>query len=156
MCCGKSTVGRHLAKLTKRDFIDTDAYIEEKVGLTVSEIFRTYSEAFFRELEKECVNEIIKYSNCVIATGGGTILSPCNAFMLKGFGKIVFLDVPFDVVLTRIYNDFSRPLVEKLDKIALKDLFEDRLAKYQACADMIIDANCNCEKICEDIMACSK
>ena len=55
MGCGKTSVGKQLSLQTGLNFIDTDCYIEKKCGLAVSEIFKTYGEMYFRNLEKNCI-----------------------------------------------------------------------------------------------------
>lgn len=150
MGCGKTTVGRRLAAITGRNFIDTDAYIEKKAGLTVSEIFSKYSEAHFRELEHKYVLEIARNSNCIIATGGGTVLDESNVLALKNNGKIFFIDVPFDEIFSRISNS-NRPLVKGLSKDKLEILFEARRSAYLDCADFVVEAKQNRKETCDVI-----
>ncbi len=152
MGCGKTTVGQRLAAITRRKFIDTDEYIEKKAGLTVSEIFSKYGEPHFRELEKTCLTEITQNFNCVIATGGGTVIDKDNVSLLKSTGKIFFLDVPFETILSRISTCTNRPLVQTLSKNELKNLFESRRQVYLDCADIIVGAKQVCEMVCSDIM----
>lgn len=140
MGCGKTTLGQQLASLTGREFIDTDAYIEGKTGLTINEIFAKYGEDYFRALEKKCISKVAQKSNCIIATGGGTVLDKDNVLSLKSNGKIFFLDVPFDVICHRVYRCTNRPLAQNLDKSNLKKLFNTRQKIYKACADFTVNA----------------
>ena len=151
MGCGKTTVGRRLAAFTGRNFIDTDAYIEKKAGLTVSEIFSKYGEAYFRELEHKCVSEIAQNANCIIATGGGTVLNNENALALKSNGSLFFLDVPFETIFSRISNS-NRPLVKALSKDKLEILFEARRSAYLDCADFVVEAKQTVEMVCGHIL----
>lgn len=152
MGCGKTTVGRRLAALTGRKFIDTDAYIEKKAGLTVSEIFSKYGEAYFRELEHKCVTEIAQNANCIIATGGGTVLDERNVLALKNNGSLFFLDVPFETIFSPISNS-NRPLVKALSKEDLEILFEARRSAYLDCADFVVEAKQAVEMVCGHILA---
>ena len=152
MGCGKTTVGQRLAALTGRAFIDTDTYIEKKVGLPINEIFSKYGELHFRELEKICVAEIAPHPNCVIATGGGTILDKSNVLALKNNGKIFFLDAPFEMIFFRISTCTNRPLAQTLSKDELKNLFEARRRVYLNCTDFVVDAKLTYTAICSDIL----
>ncbi|MGB4372095.1 MAG: shikimate kinase, partial [Halanaerobiales bacterium] len=84
MGSGKSSVGRELARRLAYSFIDTDQEIERKSRMTIPEIFKTYGEAYFRQLEEEVLVEIIENNKeMVLATGGGIILSESNRSILR-------------------------------------------------------------------------
>ena len=78
MGCGKTSVGRRAAELTGRELCDLDRYIEERAGMTVSEIFDRYGEEGFRRLERQAAREVAGTPGLIIASGGGTVLSPAN------------------------------------------------------------------------------
>ena len=78
MGCGKSSVGRRVAKLLERQFCDLDSYIEQQAGMTVAEIFAKEGEAGFRAREAHAAEEVAAQEGMVIASGGGTVLSPRN------------------------------------------------------------------------------
>ena len=80
MGCGKTSVGRRAARLLEREFCDLDQYIEEKAGLTVSEIFAQFGEAGFREREVQAVWEVAARPGLIIASGGG----PCCGRGMSG------------------------------------------------------------------------
>ncbi len=142
MGSGKTTLAVLLAKKLKMQYIDIDEYIQGKCGMSVSQIFELYNEAKFREIEADACKEVAKLDNCVIATGGGTILNADNVNALKKSGKIVFLDVTVDTVMRRLGNDNSRPLLNRSDKEdAVTELLEGRLPIYQSAADISFDAN---------------
>ncbi len=91
--CGKSTVGELLAKEMGFDFIDTDRYIEEKVGMTISEIFKTKGEEYFRDLESMALKGILKSrTHTVIAAGSGMPIRQKNQKMLRKLGTVVYLN----------------------------------------------------------------
>ncbi len=71
---GKSTVGKLLANRLKRDFIDTDEYIERTTGKTIKDIFEGEGEEGFRKTEAETVAKLSKMDNKIIAAGGGVVL----------------------------------------------------------------------------------
>lgn len=97
--CGKSTVGAILAETMGKRLIDTDAYIVEKNGMPIPEIFAKYGEPYFRKLEHEAIEELSAQSGCVIATGGGAVLNPQNVHALRRNGRIYFLDRPIEELL---------------------------------------------------------
>ena len=115
MGCGKSTVGRTVARKTGRRFLDMDRYIETKAGKTIPEIFDEVGEEGFRDLEHEACAELAQMSNIIIASGGGAFTFDRNVEVFRGVDKIVLLDVPLDVIKRR-----------------------KRLPKYHSAADIVI------------------
>ena len=142
MGSGKSTLAKKLAQKLNMRYIDIDEFIQQKSGMSITQIFDLYSEEKFRELETQACEEIGELNDYIIATGGGTILNPKNVSALKANGKIVFLDVSVDTVMRRLANDASRPLLQKDEKEdAVTELLEGRLPIYQSAADITFDAN---------------
>ncbi|MBR6336280.1 MAG: shikimate kinase, partial [Ruminococcus sp.] len=109
MGCGKTTVGRIVAKVSGRAFIDLDEYIEEAAGITIPEIFERYGEPHFRALETEALG-LLSESYSVIATGGGALLSAQNSCIASKNGLVVFIDTPFEMCYDRICDDPHRPI----------------------------------------------
>ncbi|HAG08836.1 MAG TPA: shikimate kinase, partial [Desulfotomaculum sp.] len=91
MGVGKSTIGRLLAYRLGWEFIDTDARIEELAGKTIPQIFAQEGEACFREKESQLVKELARQEKLVIATGGGMVVNPVNAALLKQSGIFIYL-----------------------------------------------------------------
>lgn len=139
MGCGKSTVGKNLARKTGRKFIDMDSYIEEKAGMSVSEIFEKYGEDGFRDMEHRACAELSEMNDLVIASGGGAFTFKRNSDAFRGKDTIVLLDVELEVVRNRLKNDKTRPLLQKPDKDrVMKELYEKRLPLYREAADIIV------------------
>lgn len=139
MGCGKSTVGKNLARKTGRKFLDMDSYIETKAGMTVSEIFDKYGEDGFRDMEHQACIELSDTADLVIASGGGAFTFKRNAEVFKGKDTIVLLDVPLDVIKNRLKNDKTRPLLQKPDKDrVMQELYDKRLPLYKAAADVVV------------------
>lgn len=151
MGCGKTSVGKFLAQKIGFKVFDTDLYIKNETGLTVSNIFKIYGEKHFRVLEKVCIKNLSSLSKIIISTGGGAILDNDNVKSLKQNGKIFLLDANFSTIISRLNSDFSRPLFKNKDSI--KKLFYERKDKYIRTADFIIDANQSIEQICKDIIS---
>ena len=139
MGCGKSTVGKNIARKTGKQFLDMDTYIEEKAGMSVSEIFEKYGESGFRDMEHEACKELSEKSGYIIASGGGAFTFSRNAEVFKGKDTIVLLDVPLDVIKFRLRNDKTRPLLQKPDKDkVMQELYEKRLPLYTSAADIVV------------------
>ncbi len=140
MGSGKTTIGKRLAQILEYQFIDTDAYIEQQMNLTVKEIFTMHSEEYFRRLETETIKELKNNTtNTIIATGGGLALREENALLLKQLGMVIFLQVGKDEVLNRLSSDTTRPLLQGENveqKVA--ELLAYRNPKYSVAADYII------------------
>ncbi len=142
MGCGKTTVGENLRKKTGMNLIDTDKYIEETQGMTISKIFETQGEAYFRDLEYKACKELADKKGVIISTGGGALTFERNVDVLKKSGTIVLIDVPLNVLKLRLKNDKTRPLLQRPDKDrAMKELYEKRMPVYKAAADVTVDGD---------------
>jgi len=113
MGTGKSTIGKRLSCKLNMDFVDTDKRIEDMENMTISEIFAQKGEAEFRRIESAVIEEISKYSNCVIATGGGVVLNRTNMDNLRKNGMIVYLESNVDAIIRNVSGDTGRPLLKK-------------------------------------------
>lgn len=127
MGCGKSHVGRDLAKTLGRRFVDTDKMIQDKTGLSVSEIFSRHGESHFRKLETVAIQSLQNQNNLVVSLGGGAVMDPDNQVVFKT-GFWVFIDTPYDVIVERVSRTDKRPLARDPQK--MKSLYESRLPTY--------------------------
>ncbi len=132
--CGKTTVGKIIAELTGKEFIDTDAVITEKYAHP-GELISSKGEKYFRDIESEVINELSGLNNKVIATGGGAILKKENVEFLKRNSLIFFLDRNID----DIKPTGDRPLSQNRE--LLKKVYDERFDKYTASCHHHIDAN---------------
>ena len=144
MGSGKTVVGRELAKMTGRRFIDTDEMIEKEQGIAIKAIFAAHGEEYFRDLEYEACKKVSDLKNCVVATGGGALTFERNAEALRRGGKIVFLDAEWETICERIGNSSNRPLFK--DRESARKLFDERREKYLAAADFSVDGNMSARK----------
>lgn len=139
MGSGKSSIGRLLAKEKKSYFLDTDAMIESAEGKSIQDLFEEKGEEYFRQLEKETVlwlrNNV---KEAVISTGGGMLVY-CEE--LKEVGQIVYLQVPFKTILSRMTPEEleKRPLFKDIQKA--EAMYNERNEFYEKRADLIIDAD---------------
>ena len=137
MGTGKSTVGRRLARTLGWDFIDTDSEIERITEMSVAEIFRRHGETRFRSEENLLVKRLMTRENCVIATGGGTVLNPENQVILSGIGVVISLYAPVEIILDRVGQRTDRPLL-KTGREEIEVLWQARQVSY-ARAEYTVD-----------------
>ncbi len=127
MGSGKTTVGRELATKMGYGFCDTDAVIEKVAGQPINDIFKSEGEEGFRELESKVLGELSAYTRLAIATGGGIVLRRQNWSYLQQ-GLVVWLDVPVEILLSRLAGDTTRPLLQVPDPA---NELQTRLAQRQ-------------------------
>ncbi|MDE6385849.1 MAG: shikimate kinase [Eubacterium sp.] len=144
MGAGKTVVGKELAKIMGRKFVDTDEMIEEETGISIPAIFAARGEEYFRELEYEMCKKAAELKNVVVSTGGGAMTFERNVEAIKKGSRVVFLDASFDVICDRIGDASSRPLFK--NKENAKKLYDERREKYLAAADYIINGNISARK----------
>ncbi|NLT15488.1 MAG: shikimate kinase [Clostridiales bacterium] len=130
---GKSTTSQELARLTGREFIDTDEQIIKKAGKSIPEIFSDSGEEAFRQIETEVLREASKKSGCVIATGGGIVKRPENLRLIRQNGFCVFLDRDIASLPTD-----GRPLSRQT---GVKALAKERLPLYNSWCDLKVNVN---------------
>ncbi|MBO5637655.1 MAG: shikimate kinase [Acidaminococcaceae bacterium] len=133
--CGKSTLGRYLAEILDRDFIDADPEIEKDAGKTIPELFAV-SEDCFREQETKTVKRLAGLQGKVLAMGGGVVLRRENIENLKKNGTIIFLDrSPGDIAGD--VDTETRPLLAAGRK-RIYDLYAQRETLYREAADVTV------------------
>ena len=131
--CGKSTVGKQLAEVTGKEFVDADEKISQLAGKSIPEIFAEDGEEVFRSFETKALEELGKRSGLVIATGGGCVTKERNYPLLHQNGTIIWLKRDLDQLPTD-----GRPLSQAGD---LAKMYEIRRPMYEAFADHAIDNN---------------
>ena len=136
---GKTTVGRALAARMGRDFIDTDAAVERRAGLTIADLFKRHGEAVFREHEAAVCRHLASRSGLVIATGAGALLAQPNREALMSRGRLVCLHASLDELERRLEQDVQRPLLTKERSAAapepsLASLYQGRAEVYASVA----------------------
>ena len=142
MGSGKTTIGNLIAKQTGRRFVDMDAWIEQKQGRSVAEIFAAKGEDCFRALEQDAARELALETGLVIATGGGTMLNSANVQALKSSGIVVLLDASLAAIQSRLEGDRTRPLLQRKDRDSeMKRLYCERLPIYRNHADVTVSAD---------------
>jgi shikimate kinase len=138
MGSGKSTVGRCLAERLSIPFVDLDAEIERRAGMTVREIFERHGEPAFRRMEHEALRATLELPDAVVATGGGTMVFEGNLRLIRSSGLSVWLNPPFAAIVSRIgaLGKRDRPLFR--DERQALALYQERLPAYRR-ADLTVD-----------------
>ena len=148
---GKSTVGIILAKLTSRDFVDTDVLIQTTLGRTLQDIVDTQGYMALRDVEERILLNLDRV-NHVIATGGSAVYSHAAMTHLKSNGMAVFLNVALPILEARIHDYATRGLAKRPDQ-SFNDLFKERFALYAKYADVTIECKkFTQEEVCEKII----
>ena len=115
MGAGKSTVGRKLATMLGRSFIDADDAIEEAAKLSIAEIFGEFGEAYFRDGERRVIARLIEENHGVIATGGGAFVNSETRALLLDRTIAVWLDCDVETLVERTARRDHRPLLRDGD-----------------------------------------
>jgi shikimate kinase len=134
---GKSTVGRLMAERLDVGFRDTDEDIEERAGQSVAQIFATYGESRFRELEQAAVRSALAEHEGVLALGGGAVVDPVTRGLLAG-GPVVHVDAEVHEVLGRRQGVTGRPLLAGDASTRLRELAARRAPLYREVARVTV------------------
>ena len=153
MAVGKSAIGRNLARRLRRRFVDLDRVIEKAEGLKVRDIFAQKGEAYFRELEKRTLAEVLGRHGQVIATGGGVVMDDENLTLLREKALLIGLTASVEVLLHRAGTGVKRPLLNGVDrKERVEELLEQRRLRYSQAHMMIDTSNLGIDQVVEAIL----
>lgn len=154
MGAGKSTISDYLRTAFAMEVVEMDQIISERQGMSISDIFETYGEEYFRDLETSLLIEMQSRTNVVISCGGGVPMRERNVVEMKKNGKVVLLTARPDTILERVRDNHDRPLLEGNKNVEfIAGLMEKRRRKYEAAADVIIETDGKNElEICEELV----
>lgn len=150
MGCGKSHIGRMLARMTGRKLVDLDAVIVEREGMSIPEIFERFGELHFRSLEAKYIRELSE--GYIVATGGGALINDATAQFARESGMSVYINTSFDNCYARIKHDKNRPLVVKNTKEQLRELYDTRSSIYRRNSTYMVNGNTRDIIICTEII----
>jgi len=146
---GKTTLGHMLAEALSADFIDMDSEIEKKERRSIPEIFQKSGEAYFRDLEFQTLQEVLKKDSTlsVVATGGGVVERESSRKILRG-KCVVYLKCKIEFIESRIQELHERPILNNLDwkkRFAVREPYYKEVAKY--CVELSGPIDENLKKI---------
>ncbi len=142
MGAGKSTIGRHLASLAKKTFLDADKELESRTGASIPLIFEIEGETGFRKREADIIDELTQMQDLVLATGGGAVMNESNRRALHSRGVVVYLAASIDTLVERTRHDKNRPLLQNVDRRKkFEELMAERDPVYRQEADLIVDTD---------------
>lgn len=139
MGSGKSTIGKVLAQISGRKFVEMDELIEAEAGMTVKEIFAIHGQPHFRRMEKALLTAICQNgetSNAIISCGGGVFANEENISLIASCGISIFLNVNSRVLEERLQNDAKRPLINAPQSIS--KILTERIPFYTQ-ANIMVD-----------------
>ncbi len=139
--CGKSTVGRHLARQLGLRFVDSDSEIERRVGISIRDFFAAHGEEAFRDIEQEVIESLTATPGLVLATGGGAVLRPSNRDALHSRSHVFYLRHTPEELYRRLRHDTHRPLLQVADPLRrLRELYRERDPLYRRTAHFVVEA----------------
>jgi len=157
MGAGKSTVGRRLAYTLGVPFVDSDQEIVEAAGCSISDIFESYGEEIFRDLEQRVMLRLVASEPCVIATGGGAFIQPSIREAIDDKAISIWLRAELPVLIERVSRRDNRPLLKTGDKGEILGRLMDERYPIYAQANIVVDSNNGShEAVVEDIISALK
>ena len=139
---GKSTLGRQLARRLNKRFVDADAELEQKLGVTIPTIFEIEGESGFRDREEATLAELTQLAGILLSTGGGVVIRPANRARLKQNGTVIYLHADPAVLWERVRHSRNRPLLQTAEpQNRLAVLYAERDALYREVADHVIESD---------------
>ena len=153
MGAGKSTISAFLRDALAMDVVEMDQVIAEQQGMSISEIFETYGEEYFRNLETQLLIDMQSKQNVIISCGG-VAMRERNVAEMKKNGKVVLLKADPQTILDRVKDSDERPLLNGHKNVEyIADLMEARRAKYEAAADIVVQTDGKSAlEICEEMI----
>jgi len=140
MGAGKTTLGRALAQRVGLEFVDTDRVLVERTGVPVATIFEIEGEDGFRRRESGVIAELARHRGCVVATGGGAVLSEENRRVMRAAGTVIYLRARLESLWERTRHDTSRPLLATPDpRATLAQILEMRDPLYREAAHLVVE-----------------
>lgn len=142
MGAGKSTISDFLKNVFAMDVVEMDQIIAQRQGMSISDIFETYGEQYFRNLETNLLKELQEGENCIISCGGGVAMREQNVVEMKKNGRVVLLTASPETIYERVKDSNDRPILNGNKNVPfITDMMEKRREKYEAAADVVIQTD---------------
>ena len=154
MGAGKTTISDYLSTMFDMDIVEMDQVIAEREEMSISDIFATYGEEYFRDLETNLLIEMQSHKNAVISCGGGAALRERNVAEMKKNGRVVLLTATPETIYERVKDSNDRPVLNGRKNVkGISELMEERREKYEAAADIVINTDDKTVlQICEELV----
>ena len=154
MGAGKSTISDYLSTVFDMEIVEMDQLIADREEMSIPDIFETYGEEYFRNLETNLLVEMQEKKNTVISCGGGAALRKNNVQEMKKNGRVVLLTASPQVIYERVKDSNDRPVLNGRKNVeGISELMEQRREKYEAAADIVIQTdNKTVLQICEELV----
>ncbi|GAA0802275.1 shikimate kinase [Clostridium sp. AF19-22AC] len=155
MGAGKSTVSDYLSTMFAMKIVEMDQVISEREEMSIPDIFATYGEEYFRDLETKLLVEMQSKKNTIISCGGGAALREENVAEMKKNGRVVLLTASPQTVYERVKDSEERPILNGNNNVEyIAELMEKRREKYEAAADIVIQTdNKTVLQVCEELIS---
>ena len=142
MGAGKTTISYYLSMMFDMRLVEMDQEIAEREEMSIPDIFATYGEEYFRNLETNLLKELQTGKNCIISCGGGVALREENVVEMKKNGRVVLLTASPETIYDRVKDSNDRPLLKDNNNVEfIADLMEKRKEKYEDAADVVIQTD---------------
>ena len=154
MGAGKSTISDYLSTMFAMKIVEMDQVIAEREQMSIPDIFATYGEEYFRDLETGLLVEMQSRKNTVISCGGGAALRERNVTEMKKNGRVVLLTASPETIFDRVKDRDDRPVLNGRKNVkGISELMEQRREKYEAAADIVINTdNKTVLEVCEELV----
>ena len=154
MGAGKSTVAAQLKKMIPAEQMEMDETIAREEGMSISDIFASHGEAYFRDLETSLVRRLMTEAPMIVSCGGGAVMREENTQMMKQCGRIVLLTATPETVYERVKDNTDRPILNNNMNVEyIHSLMEKRRSRYESVADITIATDGkNAETICQELL----
>ena len=134
--------------------VEMDQEIVEREEMSIPDIFATYGEEYFRNLETNLLKELQEGENCIISCGGGVAMREQNVVEMKKNGRVVLLTATPETIYERVKDSNDRPVLNGRKNVkGISELMEQRREKYEAAADIVINTDDKTVlQICEELV----
>ncbi len=154
MGAGKSSVGRRLARLLERPFVDSDTEIEKAANMPISDIFATFGEPYFRAGERRVIARLLETPAQIIATGGGAYMDPDTRAAINRRGLSIWLKADAATLLARLNRQSHRPLLANEDPQAvITRLIAERHRVYKKAHMTLTTGNVSLDETVAQVVA---
>lgn len=138
--CGKSTVGRQLARHLGLQFVDADSELESRIGMPIRAFFEMHGEQAFRDEEEAVIEDLSHGQRLLIATGGGVVLRQANREALHARCRVFYMRATPEELFRRLRHDTHRPLLQVADPLKrLRELYRERDPLYRRTAHFTVE-----------------